>query len=122
MTWVGAAQLRGPARTAVELFAWWRTELRDLAQWLLRQMPSRKTPEVLLRVVGERVSVQRRDGASWSEVLVIDSASAIPAIELPADLRGARAAIALDSSEFFFDDLQLPLATERHLGSVLRLQ
>jgi hypothetical protein len=119
MTRGGAAKLRGAARNAVELFAWWRTELRDLTQWLMRQLPNRKTPEVLLRVEGDRVSVERRDGASWTTVLVVDAAKAAT---LPAELQGARAAIALGSTVFFFDELQLPAAVERHLGPALRLQ
>jgi hypothetical protein len=120
MTWGGAAPLRGAARTAVELFGWWRTELRDLTQWLLRQLPSRKTPEVLLRVADERLSLERREGSAWIPVLTLDPAQPLP--DLPEPLRNARAAIALPASELFFDELQLPVAAERHLVSVLRLQ
>jgi hypothetical protein len=118
------APLRAAARSAVELFDWWRMELRDLAQWGLRQLPSRKSPEVLLRVVNQQLSIERREQADWKPFANLahdaDGSAELPA--LPADLRDARTAIGLADSEFFFDEFELPLATERHLASVLRLQ
>lgn len=119
----GAAKLREATQIAVELFAWWRAELRDLAQWALRQLPSRSTPEVLLRVSGERISVERRAAQSWTPVLAFTHDAAVGDLpELPPTLKGARAAIALDDSEFYFDDLQFPVGVVRHLASAVKLQ
>ena len=112
--------LRGAARNAVELFDWWCAELRDLAQWTLRLLPSRRSPEVLLRVSGDHVSVERREGEGWKPVLAFSPTEAPPI--LPSDLKGARAAIGLAADEFYFDDFELPLAAARNLVAVLALQ
>jgi hypothetical protein len=111
---------------ARELFDWWRGEMRDLAQALLRQLPSRKTPELLLRVTSGSISVERRKGAA-SEVIGIvpmagDGSWPAEISGLAPGLRGARAAIALLPEELHNCEFELPLAAERHLSAVLRLQ
>jgi hypothetical protein len=120
------SRLRDPAETLRELFGWWRGELRDLGQALLRQLPSRKSPEVLLRVGAATVSVERREGAGSKVVGTVpmgaDGAWPIELPGLPAELRGARTAIALPESELFCCEFDLPLAAERHLSAVVGLQ
>jgi len=118
--------LRTQARAAAELFAWWRAELRDICQWLLGQLPSRKSPELMLRVAARGASLEQREAQSWKVI------GTVPAREdgswpdelpgLPPELQGARTAIVLAETELYFDEIELPLATERHLTAVLRLQ
>ena len=118
--------LRGHAEALRELFEWWRGEMRDLGQALLRQLPSRKSPEVLLRVDATTISVEQREGAGSKVVGTVpvgaDGAWPIELPGLPAALRGARTAIALPESELFSCEFELPLAAERHLSAVLGLQ
>jgi general secretion pathway protein L len=119
-------RLRALAGEAAELFRWWCSELKEMAQLLLRQWPSRKTPQLLVRVTGRSASVEQRDAQGWKEI------GAVPMREdgswpeglpgLPAELLGARAAIVLPEADLYFETMDLPLAAERQLSSVLRLQ
>ncbi len=120
------SRLFARASAVRELFEWWRGELRDLAQSLLRQLPSRKSPELLLRVSATSISVERRKGAEMEVVgtVPVGGDGTWPA-DLPGlspELRGARAAIVLPAGELHTCEFELPLAAERHLSSVLRLQ
>jgi len=118
--------LRDQVRAAVELFVWWRAELRDVGQFLLRQLPSRKSPELLLRVLADSATVDQRDGQGWKVIGTVpardDGSWPAELPGLPPEVRDSRTAIALPESELYFDEIELPLAAERHLASVLRLQ
>ncbi|HTU67087.1 MAG TPA: hypothetical protein VMF52_14155 [Steroidobacteraceae bacterium] len=111
---------------AVELFAWWRAELRAIARSVLRLLPGRRSADVRLRVRGGELRAERRENADWKEFAVTpmpadgDWPASLPG--LTADLAGAPAAIALDDRDLLFDELELPLASERHLAAVLKLQ
>jgi hypothetical protein len=115
-----AATWRRAARKAVELFKWWCAELRDIGQWVLRVLPSRRSPEILLRVSGNQVSMEQREGESWKPVLTF-ALTAVPP-ELSQDLKGARTAIGLGAEEFYIDDFELPMAAARNLVAVVDLQ
>lgn len=119
-------RLRAQAGAAVELFGWWRAELRDIAQWLLRQLPSRKSPELMLRVAPTAASLEQREAQGWKVVGTLprgeDGSWPAELPGLPPELHGARTALVFPVSEFYFDEIDLPLAAERHLTSVLRLQ
>jgi hypothetical protein len=118
--------LRDSAATAHDVFGWWRGELRELAQALLRKLPSRKSPEILLRVGAGAISVERREGAGSKVVgtasVGADGAWPAELPGLPAELRGARTAIVMPDSELFSCEFDLPLAAEAHLSAVLGLQ
>ena len=123
----GASELlRAQLRAAAELYAWWRAELRDVAQLLLRQLPSRKSPVLLLRVGANGASLEQRAAQEWKVIGTLpkrdDGTWPTELPGLPPELQGARTALALPDSELYFDELELPLAAERHLASVLRLQ
>jgi hypothetical protein len=111
---------------ARELFGWWRGEVRDLAQAALRQLPSRKTPELVLRVSATSMSVERHKGAQNEVIGTVpmgdDGSWPAELLGLAPELRGARAAIALPGEELHTCEFELPLAAERHLSAVLRLQ
>src|SRR5688572_2750576 len=118
--------LRGFAHAAIELFAWWRAELRDIGRALLPLLPDRKSPQALLRVGAGVITVEKPMGAGWTVVGTVprqpDGSWPAELAGLPAELQGARVAIALERSALFFDEFALPLASERHLSAVLKLQ
>lgn len=118
--------LRDQARAARELFDWWRGELREIGQVLLRQLPSRKSPQVLLRVGDQTISLEQRVGSQCTVVGTVprNSDGTWPADlpGLPAELAGARAAIGLPDAELFSSEFAFPQAAERHLSAVLGLQ
>jgi hypothetical protein len=126
MTKGGTAVLRDVARDAADLFTWWRGELRDLRQWLLGMLPSRRSPELLVRVGSEAATLERLEGGEWKTIGTVpvgaDGAWPAELPGLPAELRGARTALVFPAADFYFDEIELPLAAESHLQAVLRLQ
>jgi hypothetical protein len=126
MKWGVPQPLRRVVDVCVELFQWWRGEMRDIGQALLRQLPSRKSPELLLRIGAASATLERRAEGAWQVIGTIPAREdgSWPA-ELPGlatEQRGARTALVFENGEFYFDDIELPLATERHLAPVVRLQ
>src|SRR4051812_35438686 len=111
---------------AVELFRWWRTEMRGIGQALLRQLPSRRSPQLLLRVGAQSASLEQFTGKAWNVIGAIPRrddgtwSSELPG--LSPELKHARTAITLPPDELYFEDFELPAAAARHLGGVLRLQ
>lgn len=111
---------------AVELFRWWRTEMRGIGQALVRLLPSRRSPQLLLRVSEHSASLEQFTGKGWTVIGAIPRrddgtwASELPG--LAAELKHARIAIVLPAAEFYFEEFELPAAATRHLGAVLRLQ
>jgi hypothetical protein len=112
--------------SAQELVAWWWNEMRDIGAQLLRFLPSRKSPQVFIRLSAGGATVECREADDWK---VIGTVPAAPDGSLPGELPGlpaqfaaARAAIIVPDEELFFCEFELPAAAERQLASVLRLQ
>lgn len=118
--------LRHAAASVRELGTWWWGELRDIGSQLFKWLPSRRSPQVFVRVAPNSMSVERREANEWKVVGTVPAATdgswpaELPG--LPEELAGARAAIVFPESELFFCEFELPAATERQLNSVLQLQ
>lgn len=109
----------------VAFTAWWWGELRELSGLLLRHLPSRQAPMTFLRVRADSLSLERRVGDQWkvdAEAPIAHGALPTELPSLPAELAGSRTAIILEDSELLFCSFELPLAAERQLSTVLRLQ
>lgn len=108
-----------------ELVTWWTGELREIGGLLLRHLPSRQTPTAFLHVRADVLSLRQFDGTAWKTIAEVPAPGGnLPAelSGLPAELAGARAAIVIDESELLFCEFELPLAAERQMSAVLRLQ
>lgn len=126
MKWGLPQPLRRVANACVELVKWWRGEMRETGQALLRQLPNRRSPELLLRIGAASVTLERRAEGAWQVIGTIPAcedgswAAELPGLSL--EQREARTALVFENAEFYFDEIELPLATERHLASAVRLQ
>src|SRR4051794_19582633 len=113
----GATELlRAQLTAAGEIYGWWRAELKELTQFLLRQLPSRKSPELLLRVGGEGASLEQFEAPAWKVVGTLPKPDGVWPAELPGlppEFVGARTALALPEADLYFDEIELPLAAER---------
>jgi hypothetical protein len=111
---------------AIELFRWWRAEMRGIGRALVRLLPSRRSPQLLLRVGVDAASLEQLEGKNWNVIGVVPRrddgtwSGELPGLA-PA-LRHARTAIVLPADEFYFEDFELPAAAVRHLRAVLHLQ
>ena len=120
------APLRRAFGVVRELALWWWGEMRDIGGQLLRLLPSRKSPQVFVRVGDTAMSVECREAHEWKVVGTVPRSAdgswpaEIPG--LPKEWIGARAVLLVPESELFFCEFELPTATERQLGAVLQLQ
>ncbi len=108
-----------------EFTGWWSGELREIGGLLLRHLPSRRTPTAFLQVRPDALVVRQLVGTGWKTVAEVPAPGGNLPTELaglPAELTGARAAILVEESELLFCEFELPLAAERQISSVLRLQ
>jgi hypothetical protein len=110
----------------IELFQWWRAEMRDLGRAALRLLPSRRSPQLRLSVGGQSASLEQFSNRQWNVIGTIprrdDGAWADELPGLGPDMKQARTAVALPAADFYFEDFELPAAVSRHLGAALRLQ
>src|SRR5688572_30286964 len=102
----GAPQaLRHAATAMVELFKWWRAEMNGLGQALLRLLPSRRSPQLILRIGDGSASLERRVQKAWTTIGTVPAnADGTWPAELPGlapDLRDARTAIVLPPRELY---------------------
>src|SRR3954468_1135308 len=118
--------LRRAGASVRELGTWWWSELRDMGTQLLRWLPSRRSPQVFVRIVATAMSVERREANAWKVVGTVpakaDGSWPVELPGLPPELAGSRAAVILPESDLFYCEFELPAAAERQLGSVLQLQ
>jgi hypothetical protein len=117
--------LQRAAGVAIELFQWWRAEMLDLGRASLHLLPSRRSPQLLMKIGDRTVLLEQRVGKGWNPMRSIsqrdDGEWPAELPELEPDLRNARTSIVLPAAEIYFEDFDLPVAATRHLGTVLRL-
>jgi hypothetical protein len=123
----GASQsLRRAVVATIELFNWWRSEMRAMGHSLLSVLPSRRSPQLVLKVGDASASLEQCVDKTWSTIGTIplrdDGSWASELPGLAAELRDARTKVELPPREFYFEEFELPTAVTRHLGAALRLQ
>jgi len=120
------APLRRAFAVVLELALWWWGEMREIGGQLMRLLPSRKSPQVFVRVADAAMSVECREANQWKVVGTVprlaDGSWPAEIPGLPKEWMGARAVLMVPESELFYCEFELPTAAERQLGAVLQLQ